>query len=120
MITEARQELIDALAGTGYLTYAYPAENMSPPAIVLVPGEPYVTGTTIGNRYQVNLKVTLMVALIDNQASLINLENLIETFLDVIPSGVGYDAFTSPSKVAVGPSEVLATTINLQITTIKE
>jgi len=120
MITEARQELATALEGAGYLVFDYVVENPVVPCVVLVPGEPYLEGTTLGDRYELTFEATLMVGYIDNQAALINLENLIETFLDVLPRGVAYGSFSRPGRVQVGPSEALASKVTIQITTTKE
>lgn len=120
MLTDARQTLATALEGQGYLVFDYVAENPVVPCIVLVPGEPYLDNTTIGNRFNVTFEATLMVAYIDNQAALINLEALIETFLDALPQGVAFGSFSRPGRVQVGPSEALASKVTIQITTTKE
>jgi hypothetical protein len=120
MITDTRQELAVALEGQGYLVYDYVTENPVVPCVVLVPGEPYVEATTLGNRFNLAFEATLMVAYIDNQAALINLENLIDTFLDVLPKGVAYGSFSRPGRVQVGPSETLASKVTIQLTTTKE
>jgi hypothetical protein len=120
MLTEARQELAEALEGTGYLVFDYVAENPVVPCIVLVPGEPYVEQQTLGKRYSVYFEAHLMVAYIDNQAAIINLEQLIEKFLEAIPPGMVYGTFSRPGRVQVGPSEALGTKITIHITTTKE
>ena len=82
----ARTDLAEALEGNGYIVYAYPTETMQVPSIVLVPDNPYLEVNTISAKvFAQNFKATLMVAYIDNQASLLNLENLIDKFLDALP-----------------------------------
>lgn len=120
-ISTARNELAEALEGTGYLVFAYPSENMPVPAIVLVPGQPYVSLTTVGtNRLDLMFKATLMVSMNDNQASLLNLEDLITKFLDACPAGVQIGSFSQPSLTQVGPADVLTTDVQLNITSTKE
>jgi hypothetical protein len=67
-----------------------------------------------------NFKVTLMVAMIDNQASIINLETLMTKVLDVLPSGVQIGTFSQPGLVQNGPVDCLSTEITLTIQTTKE
>jgi hypothetical protein len=89
--------------------------------VVLVPGQPYVEFPVVSiNRLTMNFKVTLMVAMIDNQASIINLETLITKVLDVLPSGVQIGTFSQPGLVQNGPVDCLSTEVTLTIQTTKE
>lgn len=120
-ISTTRAELAEALEGTGYLVFSYPSENMPVPAIVLVPGQPYVSVLATGfNRLDLGFKATLMVAMIDNQASLLNLEDLITKFLNACPAGVQIGEFSQPSLTQVGPVDVLTTDVQLNVTSTKE
>lgn len=120
-VTEARQAFASAIEGTGYLVFPQPMETIPVPSITLVPHQPYLELLTVGrNRIQIQVKATLMVAYNDNQASLMNLEDLIDKFLDAVPNGVQIEAFSQPSLVEVGPSKVLATEAVVTIITSKE
>ena len=120
-ISSSRAALAEALEGSGYLVFAYPSENIPVPTIVLVPGQPYVSLPTTGtNRLDLGFKCTLMVAMNDNQASLLNLEDLITKFLNACPAGVQIGEFSQPSLVQVGPNDVLTTDVQLNITSTKE
>ena len=117
-ISTARNGLKDALEATGYIVYGYPAENMSTPCIVLVPGSPYIQIRSISNapRLSGSFDVTLCVAANDNQAALVNLETMIETVLSNLPQGVGVGDFSQPKIVQVGPSDLLTTDITFDVT----
>jgi hypothetical protein len=120
-ITTARQELATALEGAGYTVFKQPMENIPVPCVVLVPGQPYVEFPVVSiNRLTMNFKVTLMVAMIDNQASIINLEKLMTKVLDVLPSGVQIGTFSQPGLVQNGPVDCLSTEVTLTIQTTKE
>lgn len=120
-ITTARQDLAEALEGAGYIVFAQPMENMPVPCVVLVPGQPYLELPVVSmNRLTMNFKATLMVAMIDNQASIMNLETLMEKFLDVLPAGVQIGAFSQPGLVQNGPVDCLSTEVTLTIQTTKE
>ena len=120
-ITDARKELASALEGAGYIVFAQPKENMPVPCIVLVPGQPYLElPVTSINRLTMNFKATLMVAMIDNEAAIANLETLMSKFLDALPAGVQIGAFSQPGLVQNGPVDCLSTEVTLTITTTKE
>ena len=119
--TTARTDLAEALAGDGYIVYAYPTETMQVPSIVLVPDNPYLEVNTISAKvFAQNFRATLMVTYIDNQASLLNLENLIDTFLDVLPDHVQFSSISQPAVSQVGPSNVLAVDAKITIHLVKE
>jgi len=120
-ITDTRYDLAAALEGAGYIVFAQPKENMPVPCIVLVPGQPYIEFPTISrNRLDVSFKCTLMVAMIDNEASIANLETLMSKFLDVLPQGVTIGSFSQPGLVQNGPVDCLSTEITLTLTSTKE
>jgi Asp-tRNA(Asn)/Glu-tRNA(Gln) amidotransferase B subunit len=120
-ITTARKDLASALEGAGYTVFAQPMENMPVPCVVLVPGQPYVEFPVVNiNRLTMNFKATLMVAMIDNQASILNLETLMSKFLDVLPAGVQIGQFSQPGLVQNGPVDCLSTEVTLTIQTTKE
>ena len=120
-ITETRYELATALEGSGYIVFPQPKENMPVPCIVLVPGQPYIEFPALSrNRLDVSFKCTLMVAMIDNEASIANLETLMSKFLDVLPSGVTIGSFSQPGLVQNGPVDCLSTEITLTLTATKE
>jgi hypothetical protein len=114
-ITETRQDLADALADPSYSVYAFPNEVMFAPAIVLVPGSPYVLWQT-PTRFAAKFILTLMVPNNDNQAALVNLEKMIETVAALIPDHVTVGDFSQPTSNEVGSTEYLTTDIELDVT----
>lgn len=117
-ISDARNDLKTALAGTGYVIYPYPAENMTPPCIVFVPASPYVEIKSIGANPRLNgsFLVTLCVAMNDNQAALTNLESMMTTLLANLPQGVGIGDFSQPKTMQVGPTDLLTTDVVVDVT----
>lgn len=114
-ITSTRQDLADALKDAGYSVYAYPNEQMFAPCIVLVPGSPYILWQT-PTRQAARYTLTLMVTANDNQAALINLENMIETVIENLPTYVTVGDFTQPTINEIGSTEFLTTDIDIDIT----
>mgnify|MGYP006266623847 CR=1 FL=1 len=119
--TDSRKELAESLEGNGYIVYPQPFETMQVPSFVLVPDSPYLEPTTLGrNTFAQHFKCSLMVPYIDNQAALLNLESMIEQFLDVLPTHVQIDSISAPSVTDVGPSKVLAVDSRLTVNLVKE
>lgn len=116
-ITTDREELAEDLAGMGYIVYRSPKENMTSPCLVLVPDAPYVSIKTVGRKLNLGFLLTLCVPLNDNEAALRNLEDLIEKTLTVLYArpGTSIGQFSKPSVTQIGPSDALATNIQIEI-----
>lgn len=105
-LTTTRNALAAALKTSGYSVYAFPSETMIAPAVVIVPGSPYVN---IVNSVTAtaNFQITLMVINNDNQAALANLEKMIETVYSKLPDWVSLGDFSQPTNAEVGSTEYL-------------
>ena len=121
-LKDLRQTLATALedAGIDYSTSAFPPPVVIPPTVVIVPGNPWIAPITIGTptapRVQVTFRLTCIVANLDNQGSLDQLENLIFAVLDNIPAGWEVGDVSPPSVETIGPSDLLVS--DVQVTTI--
>lgn len=115
-----RADLATALAGAGRVVLSYPKENITPPALVLVPSSPYIQPASIGglnNRIHVRFDLTAIVGAADNQAALANLETLMLAVFDVLPAGVSVDQWTQPNVVTIGSNEMLTSQISIELVT---
>jgi hypothetical protein len=87
---------------------------MIAPAVVIVPGSPYVkiinSVTTTAN-----FSLALMVVNNDNQAALVNLEKMIETVYSKLPDWVSVLDFTQPTNVEVGSTEYLTSDLVIEL-----
>lgn len=117
-ITTDREQLAADLEGLGYIVYRAPKENIVVPSLVLVPDSPYVSIKTIGKQLNLSFSLTLCVALNDNEAALRNIEDLMEKTLAVLylRKGTSIGQFSKPSVTQIGPSDVLTTSIQIEIT----
>ena len=109
---DVRQALATALAGTGYRVHLYPPPVVIPPAVVIVPGEPYLTIETIGRPSQgiiaqVQFEINIAVAHLDTQGALEQLEAVLIDVLTALPSGTSLDRVGRPTVETVGPSDLL-------------
>lgn len=115
-----RDDLATALEAAGRVVYAFPKEQITPPALVLVPSSPYLVPVGIGglnNRINVRFDVTALVNATDNQAALANLETLMLDVFGALPAGTSIDAWTQPSVLTIANQELLSSKITIELVT---
>ncbi len=115
-----RTDLAEALEAAGRVVYSFPREQITPPALVLVPSSPYVVPVAIGglnNRINVRFDLTAIVGAADNQAALANIENLMLAVFDSLPAGASVDQWTQPNVITIGSNEMLTSQITIELVT---
>jgi hypothetical protein len=114
-----RESLAATLRAAGRVVYAYPNENITPPAIVLVPGSPYMTVSAIGgSRISVRFDITCIVNAADNQAALANLETLILSVTDLLSNNISLlGGWSQPTVQQIGNADMLISQINIEMVT---
>jgi len=113
-----RAQIATAIEQAGYKTHAAPLSTVIPPAVVIVPDEPYLEVNTLasgGLRWQVNLELIVAVAFLDNRAALAQLENIVVKVCSSLPRGTELTNVTQPSVEDVGPSQLLVARIPVAI-----
>ena len=114
--SDVRGALATALGNVVASVYAYVPEAIIPPAVVVVPGSPYMEPNLINKattKVQLNYKVTAAVAYNSNPGSLDNLEKLVISILAAMPAGWVVGQVETPQLVQVGASNVLSAEINV-------
>ncbi len=115
-----RTDLAEALEAAGRVVYSFPREQITPPALVLVPSSPYVVPVAIGglnNRINIRFDLTAIVGAADNQAALANIENLMLAVFDSLPAGASVDQWTQPNVITIGSNEMLTSQITIELVT---
>ena len=115
-----RSDLATALSAAGRVVYAFPKEQITPPALVLVPASPYVIPSAIGglnNRINVRFDLTALVGAADNQAALANLETLMLDVFGALPAGISVTSWTQPNIVDISGQQMLTSQITLELVT---
>lgn len=121
-LSSLRSTLATALtdAGIDYSTTAYPPPVVIPPTVVIVPGNPWIAPVTLGRpaspQVQVTFRLTCIVANLDNQGALDQLESLVFGVLDNLPRGWEVGDVSPPSVETIGPSDLLVS--DVQVTTL--
>jgi hypothetical protein len=116
-----RNNLATALGAAGRVVYSFPREQITPPALVLVPASPYLTAASIGgagNRINVRFEITAIVGAADNQAALANMEALMLDTFDELPSGTSIlGGWTQPQIQEVSGQQMLTSSLNIELVT---
>jgi hypothetical protein len=115
-----RTDLAEALEAAGRVVYSFPREQITPPALILVPSSPYVVPVAIGglnNRINLRFDLTAIVGAADNQAALANIENLMLAVFDSLPAGASVDQWTQPNVITIGSNEMLTSQITIELVT---
>jgi hypothetical protein len=116
-----RNNLATALSAAGRVVYAFPREQITPPAIVLVPTSPYITPVAIGglsNRLNVRFALTVVVGAADNQAALANIETLMLDVYNALPTGTGIiNGFSQPQIEEVSGNQMLTSSMTIELVT---
>jgi hypothetical protein len=120
-LVSLRTSLASSLSAAGRVVYAFPREQITPPAIVLVPASPYITPVAIGglsNRLNVRFALTVVVGAADNQAALANIETLMLDVYNALPSGTGIiNGFSQPQIEEVTGQQMLTSSLTIELVT---
>ena len=122
-LVTTRNAIASSLAAAGRVVLAYPAENITAPALVLVPGSPYLTPQVIGGankRVNIRFDLTAIVNAADNQAALANLENLMLATFTALPAGVVIGSWSQPTVTQVGNADMLISQVSIELATTTE
>jgi hypothetical protein len=113
-LATVRATLATAIEGAGYRAHRFPPPTVMPPAVVIVPDEPYLTPEVIssgGNRWAVAFELIVAVAPLDNEGQLIQLEDIVVDVCRALPRGLELGPIQRPTLEQVGPTELLTARI---------
>jgi hypothetical protein len=120
-LVSLRTSLASSLSAAGRVVYAFPREQITPPAIVLVPTSPYITPVSIGgltNRLNVRFAITVVVGAADNQAALANIETLMLAVYSTLPKGTSIiNGFSQPQIEEVSGQQMLTSSLTIELVT---
>jgi hypothetical protein len=117
-LASIRAAFATAIKQAGYQAYAQPLATVTPPGVVLVPGEPYLEANTLasgGIVWQMNMTLIVVVAYLDNQAALRNIEDIIVKVCSNLPAGTVFSDVGQPTVEEVGPASMLTCRIPVSI-----
>jgi hypothetical protein len=120
-LVSLRNDLASALGAAGRVVYAFPREQITPPALVLVPASPYLIPVAIGglsNRINVRFELTAIVGAADNQAALANMESLMLDVFNELPTGTSViNGWTQPQIQEISGQQMLTSSLTIELVT---
>ncbi len=117
-ITTARNQFSGVLESAGLKVSAFIPERVVPPIVIINSASPYMTASSIGNEYLLNLDLVCVAATATNKQATEKLDELIGDVLNALPMYAHLQLVGQPYIWAVNNAEYLTTiiTIDLQIT----
>ena len=116
--TDLRLQIAATLTAAGVPAFANMPHSVAPPLVALTPSEPYMTANRIGSalQVQINLTANLIVPQLDSDASMAQLEDLIEATFRALPPGVHASEVSAPRVDRLGESQgaVLVAELDIQ------
>jgi hypothetical protein len=114
-LTEARQALVAQLATLPVTVYGAPPETVTPPAVLVMGGDPWTKGVTYG-KTEVHLVVTCLATMSgQNAAAMERLEQLTWDVRQLIQDQMLVGDALAPRIVKVGAAEVAAADLPITI-----
>ncbi len=114
--TQSREALITALEGHGIKVYDTVPAVPKPPAIVITPDAPWIIPERLGTplNYRVRWRVMVVISPRNNEAATTDIEDAVDTVLDLIPSTFNVEQVNPPQLSDIGAQgTVLTTEINV-------
>jgi len=113
---DVRDALKTAFTNLQASTYNSVPESVITPAIVIVPGTPYLEPTLLSKnnvKVKINMTATALVSYNSNPASLDNIEKLIISILAALPAGYIVGVVERPLVQQIGAAQYLTADINI-------
>lgn len=115
-LSSLRSDIMQSLASLPANLYDHTPEVPMLPAIVLLPGDPYIELKAFApGFYQANFEVRIAVNSIDNAAGLVALEELALGVFEGLPGYVKPVEVSQPNPLTLGMAEVIACTIPVYV-----
>jgi hypothetical protein len=117
-LATVRAALASTIEQAGYKAHAAPLATVIPPAVVIVPDQPYLEANTLasgGLLWSVRYELIVAVAYLDNRAALDQLEQIVVKVCGKLGPGVAFSEVTQPTIEEVGPSPLLTCRIPVTI-----
>lgn len=117
-ITAAKVEFKLDLTAGGLIVSDFVPERITPPIVIINAGTPYLTPSTIGNEYVLNLELVCVAATATNKLATERLDELLETVINAMPGYARVISAGQPFNLQTNNTEYLAVSVqtDLQIT----
>jgi hypothetical protein len=111
----AKAELALTLQAAGLDVYEYIPERVTPPVVVIRSGSPYMTPSSVGQEFLVNLELQVIAGFATNETTTDDLDDLIEATINALPADAGFKDVSQPYTLVINNNDFLATTIGIDL-----
>ena len=114
-ITISKQEFALALTEAGLTVQPYVPERITPPIVVIAPGSPYLTPSSINGEMIMNLEVTCIASKATNKQEDEYLDALVEDLVLALPGYAKLSSVGKPFELTTGNASYLASTLDIDL-----
>lgn len=114
-ITAAKAEFKLDLDAAGVVVSEFIPERITPPIVIINNASPYLTPSTLGNEYKMNLELVLVAATAVNKQASEKLDEAIEAILLAMPRYARVISVNEPYEMVTNNANYLAANISVEL-----
>ena len=114
-ITLAKAEFKLDLDTAGVTVVDYIPERITPPIVIINTASPYLTPSTLGNEYKMNLELVVVAATATNKQASEKLDEAIEAILLAMPRYARVVSVNEPYEMATNNANYLSANISVEL-----
>jgi hypothetical protein len=114
-ITISKAELKLDLEEAGIRVLDYVPERITPPIVIMSSASPYLTPSTLGTQYDLNLELVVIATTATNKKATENLDQAIHNVLSAMPRYARVIRVNEPYNLQTNNAEYLSANISLEL-----
>jgi hypothetical protein len=114
-ITISKAELKLDLEQAGIRVLDYVPERITPPIVIMSSASPYLTHSTLGTQYDLNLELVVIASTATNKQATENLDQAIHNVLSAMPRYARVIRVNEPYNLQTNNAEYLSANISLEL-----
>jgi len=114
-ITVSKAELKLDLEQAGIRVLDYVPERITPPIVIMSSASPYLTPSTLGTQYDLNLELVVIASTATNKQATENLDQAIHNVISAMPRYARVIRVNEPYNLQTNNAEYLSANISLEL-----
>ena len=114
-ITLSKAELKLDLEQAGIRVLDYVPERITPPIVIMSSASPYLTPSTLGTQYDLNLELVVIASTATNKQATENLDQAIHNVISAMPRYARVIRVNEPYNLQTNNAEYLSANISLEL-----
>jgi len=114
-ITISKAELKLDLEQAGIRVLDYVPERITPPIVIMSSASPYLTPSTLGTQYDLNLELVVIATTATNKKATENLDQAIHNVLSAMPRYARVIRVNEPYNLQTNNAEYLSANISVEL-----